>query len=249
MQRLILILIAIVLCGIAGFALIWFGAGRDLQGPSVAFLTHCRDGAFEKAYAEAHPRFREARSLEQLEALWAHWTGRYGPFGEVVRRINVVAAPEGASWEEELRLDLGFLEGHVVGSFFFLTDEDGVPKLAHVSLEPRSRVDVPETDRSRLELKARKLVGWYDEARWLDLYDAFGPSLQMGWTQRRMMAELPALHARLGSVKDIVLLDTSDIEAGVRQRFALTCEHGPAELEVVHAHAEGSWSVVGFDLR
>lgn len=249
MQRLILFLIAVVLFGIAGFALIWFGAGRDLQGPSVAFLTHCRDGAFDEAYAAAHPDFQAARSVAQLEALWRHWESRYGVFGEVVRRIGVYEGEDAGPWSEALRLDLGFQDGHVLGTFYFATDAQGASRLVHVALAPRARVDVPASDRSRLEVKARKLFTWFDEAKWVDLYDALAPSLQMSWTQAAFMDEMPALRERLGAVQHVELATMQDVDGGVRQLFEVTCERGKAAFEVVHTHDDGAWHVAGFAAR
>lgn len=249
MQRLVLLLTAIVLVGIAGFAAVYFGAGRDLQGPAVAFLMHCRDADFEGARAETHPRFQEARSVEQLGALWGHWEESHGGFREVVRRIGVQYPREDQTWAECLTLDVGFKRGNVAGRFYYQDDSQGVRRLVHVALERQRLVDVPATDRSRLEATARKLFGFLDAGAVLPFYDALGADLQMSWQQAKIEADVSAWRARLGALQDVSLASTRDDGARVIQLYEVDFAQGKAAFEVTHRHDEGAWSVVGFRAR
>lgn len=248
MQRLILFLTAIVLFGIAGFALIWFGTGRDLQGPSVAYLVASRDGDFAAAHAGMHPAARARWSPDELERLWDHWGAKYGEFGEVVRRIGVRDAPDGSDWDRMLRLDLGFRKGHVIGRLYF-KDDGGEPKLYHVALEPRAAVAVPAKDRSRLDITSRKLFDHLDKGEVLAFYDALAPVAQMQRDLTELETETQASRETLGPRKHVDL--TSERAEGPRQvqLYALEYERGTQAIEVVHEHAEGAWSVVAFRRR
>ena len=253
MQRLILFLIAVVLFGIAGFALIWFGTGRELQGPTIAFLTNCRDGEYQKAYDAAHPRFREAWSLEDLKRIWKHWRDQHGRFGEVVRRIGVTEVQGGDKDSRlELKLDLGFQDGHVIGRFFFLPDDDGVQKLAHASLTRRPDVDVPLTDRSRLKVTTRKLLELLDAGDAMGFYDALGAQAQWGFTPRALFRDVPKDRERLGAMKDIregAGAEIPNIPVVMHERY-VAYENGDKQyIAFSYSHVGGQWEVSWFERK
>ena len=243
MQRLILFLIAIVLFGIAGFALIWFGAGRDLQGPSVAFLTQCRDSDFAAASQAFHPDYRDRWSPEHTERLWRFWGERYGDFGEVVRRIGAGAWHDSRKGAVYLELDLGFRGGHVVGWFYYVEGDEG-PELAHVSLKPRARVDVSARERSRLEVTARKLFAWLDEGDVLSYYDALHPLAQMRTDIDAVAEREREARETLGALQDATLEKHASTDTSETQHFRLVHERGERVLRVMHRHEDGQWWVV-----
>ncbi len=243
MQRLILFLIAIVLFGIAGFALIWFGAGRDLQGPSVAFLTLARDGDFEGVAARMHPDALPRWDAQGTERLWTWWGKTYGDFGEVVRRIGVSPWEGGGEGAELLTLDLGFRGGHVVGWFYFRQHE-GRSKLVHVALKPRARVDVAATERTRLDVTARKLFDYLDGDDVLAFYDALHPELQMQTDITAVAVREAAVRDTLGARTGVTLVKHASDDATETQHYRLDHERGARALRVVHRHEDGRWWVV-----
>lgn len=243
MHRLGIIFLLVLLFGLAGFALVWFGTGRDLQGPSVAFLTNMRDDALEDAHGALHPDFQARVSEAQLDELWNHWEGRYGDFGEVVRRIGTQAWDDSVEGAQLLRLDLGFRKGHVIGWFYYLPYE-GAPRLAHVSLKPRARVDVSASERSRLEVTSKKLFGYLDAGDGLSFYDAFHPDAQMQVDPDAIVMREKDVREKLGALKSIALVDNTSGHTSEAQRFELTHERGTRSMRVMHRHVEGQWWVV-----
>ncbi len=250
MNKLVLFLTGIVLIGIAGFAMMWFGTGRELQAPAVAYLIQCRDGEYAKAYEAAHPKLREGQSVEQLEALWDLWKSEHGVFGEVLQRLSVRAGTDEDTWSRSITLELGFYKGHILGRFYFLR-VDEQPRLVHVWLTPKPTTEVAESDRSSLEPSARAAIALVDASDFVGLYDALDPDLQMGWTLKALAEQMLALRTEAGAVKSITLTGTDDKEKAhhVSQRFAVEFENAQMELRVTHRHDRGQWSIVGFEAR
>jgi hypothetical protein len=246
MNRLILFLIGIVLVGIAGFMAIWFGTGRELQAPSVAFLMNCKDRKFQAVYDSAHPAFRESRSVDQLEDLWEHWEKKHGVFGEVLRRLGVHKAPAGSAWEQMLSLELGFFKGHILGRFYFKIDAE-IPKLVHVWLATKPTVEMDPADRSSLEPSARALFSHLGASDFAALYDGFDPELQMRLTPKRLHDQMEALIATAGPLGEVTLTSkTAQGDLRVVQLWKLAFDKQPFNFEVTHEHSRGQWSVVEF---
>ena len=244
MRLLLLIFLATIVFGIVGFALIWFGEGRDLQGPSVAFLTRMRDSALEDAHGAMHPDFQARVSEAQLDELWRYWGTKYGDFGEVVRRVGVSRWHDSVESAELLKLDLGFRHGHVIGWFFY-GEHEGTPKLHHVSLKPRARVDVAATERARLQVTAKRLFGYLDAGEGLAFYDALHPMAQMRVDPDAIVMREAKVREALGALESVTLLDNvGSTDLTEKQRFELTYERGTRVMSVMHRHEQGQWWVV-----
>ncbi|MDA1195357.1 MAG: hypothetical protein O2894_09245 [Planctomycetota bacterium] len=250
MNRVVMILIAVVLVGAAGVVTMWFGAGRDMQAPAVAFLMECKEGRFADVHARAHPGFREDRSVEQLAALWQHWEHEYGVFGEVIQRMGIGVAPDGeTAWSRQLTLDLGFYKGHVLGRFFFM-DVEGEPQLRHVWLEHKPTVQVEADERDALEPAARALFAQLGEGNLVGLYSSLAPALQLLWSQARLESELSTLREGAGALGVVTLTRTVEEASNrVAQYYDVAFANGPLEFKVTHEHDRGQWWVIGFKAR
>ena len=249
MNKLVIFLIGIVLVGVAGFALLWFGVGRELQPLAAGVLVDCRDGRFEDIYDRAHPRFREGRTLEQFKAYWAEVEKRNGVFREILRRVGVASHADAGGTRKGLTLEVGFQKGAATARFEFLA-ADPDPLMLHFAIQADTPDRVEHDDRSGLEAQVRAVMVHYNEGDFTAFYTDLAPELQMAWTQKKLIAQLGELRAnKAGAFVDLEITETKE---GVHDAVIQVCkarfEKGAATLTVTHRYGAGRWDIVGFEI-
>ena len=249
MNRLILLLIGLVLVGIAGFALVWFGVGRELHGPSTKVLSDLHLGKYADVHAAAHESFRKARSVEDLQAYWTWWTNELGAFYEVVGRRGVSTHSGTKGSFKGLTLELGFMKAKAIGTFRFDTSGDA-PILTHFRIGKLDEGLGKKDDRSGLEGFTRELFDRYDAEDWAGLYARIGFDLQQAWPLGVIQRQMPAIRSAMGKVQGLRLTKTEDgaHDDVVVQHYEVAFENGAGEAKVSHKH-DGRWEIVGFVIK
>ena len=177
MNRLILFLIGIVLIGIAGFALVWFGVGRELQPGAVRALMNLRDTKAEVLLEESHESLRTRWSAEDLNAYWAWWTERLGDFFEITARRGVSSSTNNGEVRKGITLEVGFMKRKALVRYEFLALEKG-PILMHLRIAELDEGTGAEDDRDELVERVRALLAYYDASDWVGLYASQSFELQ-----------------------------------------------------------------------
>ena len=246
MNRLILFLIGIVLVGIAGFALVWFGVGRELQPVAARTLVELRDGKEQAVYERAAEAFRAGQDVGDLGAYWAWWREKLGTFVEILARRSVGARAQGAETHKTMTLELGFMKGKARMEFEFL-DAEPEPLLVHLRISTLDEGLGAKEDREQLVGRVRDLFKRYDEEDWIGFYAGLSFDLQRTWRPRMIAAQMPAKFAAQGKVEDLRLVKSEDGPAGVVvQHFDVDYERATGTAEVSQRFDDGRWSIVGF---
>lgn len=246
MNKLILFLIGIVLLGIAGFALLWFTVGGQVEAQAGKLLVDLRDGKFAEVHDAAHPAFQEAWTPALLEAWWKHWEGELGGFGVINRRRRVAASTGTHGSRKSVVLDLAFVKERAFGEFLYIEGEPE-PKLRHLSLWLPT--EQSQTDRSGFEATVDKLFQRWDANDIVGLYAQLAPALQMEWPLRKMDGELPALRKAFGKRKALRLVSAEDGEhETVKQTWEVDFENTEGSARVIHQWLDdhARWAVSGF---
>lgn len=250
MNKIVLILIAIVLVGIAGFATLWFGVGSDLQERAEAILGEWRDGRVDEIYRDATSEFRQGRTPEQFRAYLDYWKTRRGAFVAVERRTKVsVSSREGDKDSRGVTLEVRFERGLAYVRFVFRPGD--VLALLQMALrEPDKPVD--KADAGVLEAMAHSLFMLYSEKNYIGLYDGLSPELQLAWPPARIETELDALHVMGGRISEEFTQRSLEEEDKGELRtlvYAVDFERGPGQAKIGFQWDDDHWRVVEFRLR
>ncbi len=250
MNRLILFLIGIVLVGVAGFALIWFGVGRELNKPTIKILMDLRDGKHADVHQGAHASFRERQSVEELGAYWAWWAKELGTFVEVTKRMGVSMHTSDAGSFRGITMEVGFMKGKARAKFRYETSGDD-PLLTHFRISMLEENAGEKEDRVPLEGITRRLFDRYDASDWTGLYAGLGFQLQQAWPLTKVNAQMPPLRAQRGQVKKLRLTKTDDDpdDDVVVQHYDAEFEHGKGSVKVSFQYDNKRWHVVTFVIK
>lgn len=252
MNRIILFLIGIVLVGIAGFALVWFGVGRELQPVTAKFLVDMRDGKYRAVHETVHEELRARQSVQELAAYWEWWREEMGAFVEILRRRGVSTSTANGETRKGMTLDLGFMKGKARAHFEFLSAEPD-PLLTHFRIYKLDEGAGAESDREQLVARVKTLFAFYDAKDWTGLYAALSSDLQKAWPQAKIAEQMPQRRDAFGAVKDLRLVRTEDGPEGVViQHFEVDYEKAKGTAKVSQHFDDDRWHVVGFvlgDLR
>lgn len=252
MNRLTLFLIGIVLFGVAGFALIWFGVGRELNQPTYKTLMDLRDGKQAEVHERAHASLKGRQSPDDLAAYWAWWTGEMGAFVEVLARrgISVTETDEGSF--KGITFELGFMKGKMRGTFRYETSAEE-PRLAHFRFAKLNENAGREDDRDILQVITRGLFDRYDASDWVGLYAALGFDLQQAWPLAKVEEQMPRIFEQFGKVKQggLTLTKTEDgpHQDAVVQHYDIEFEKGKSAAKVSFKYDDKSWHLVGFVIK
>jgi hypothetical protein len=247
MNRIVLLLVAVVLMGIAAFAVLWMGVDAKQRGPADQILTDWRAGRLPDVYKRASAGFRERQSAAEFQTYMNYWAGELGAFESVTRRLPLVskAGPQGL--HEKTTLEVAFAKGPATVLFFFDAGEP-TPRLEHLCIR-KVEPGAPQTDRSGLEPTSRALMGYYDRSEFAALYAGLSVELQWQWTLANVQAQLTRLRGILGAVKEMKLRDTQEAHGDlVIQYFAIDFEKTGGTAKVSYGWRGGRWQVIGFVL-
>ncbi len=246
MNRVILFLIGIVLVGIAGFAVVWFGVGRELQAPAAKTLVDLRDGKAAEVHAAADASFRERWTVDDLSSYWTWWENELGRFVEILARRDVSTSTKGSETVKTLTLELGFMKRKARAKFEFVSRESG-PLLTHMRIYELDEGAGTKDDRGQLVARTRALLRRYDASDWVGLYAAMRFEQQKSWPLSTIREQMSVRRNAQGAVKDVQLANTEEEDNGVvRQHFDVTYEKSAGKLEAVYQFRDGRWHVAGF---
>jgi len=269
MHRLVLLLIGIVLVGIAGFALVWFGEGRELQPLVAGTLVDLRDGKEAEVLARGDPAFREGRSAEDLAAYWAWWKQEMGTFVEILGRRAVSTSTSTVDGTrvttKRMTLELGFMKGKVMASFAF-RDAEPDPLLTHWRLYLPSSSSFSVADDSVPAALVRTLLTRYDAEDWTGIYVGLSFRGQEASPPRVVRETLRVQRERLGRVITVDALPvdaagtrgTSANGTGAKKaeaddvlvlHHAIQFERGLGTWTTTLRYDDGRWHVDAFVLR
>lgn len=246
MNRLVLFLIGIVLVGIAGFALVWFGVGRELGPATAGILVDLRDGKYRAVHERAHESFRERVSVADLTAYWEWWREEMGTFVEILSRRGVSTSSQDGEVHKGITVEAGFMKGRALVRFEFLTLKEG-PALAHFRLARLDEGRGSADDRDELVARVRRLFDLYDKQDWTALYAALSFDLQKAWPQKIIAKQMPMRRKAYGKVTDLRLVKTEEgPDEIVEQYFDVDYEKASGKAKVTQQFDDGRWHVVGF---
>ncbi len=260
MNRLILFMIGIVLVGIAGFALVWFGVGRELQPGAVRTLINLRDGKAAVVLEEAHASFRQRWSAEDLTAYWDWWGNEWGAFFEILARRGVSTSTRDGETRKGLTLEVGFMKRKARVQYEFLALEEG-PILTHFRLYELDEGIGREADRDELTERVRTLMARYDASDWVGLYAAQSFELQKAQPLGKLRTEMTRLRAVTGPVKALRLANSetgpqkttpqkaNPPKNSVTQTFDVDFEKTQGRVMVSQQFEDGRWHITGFALE
>jgi hypothetical protein len=249
MSRLILFLTGIVLVGIAGFALVWFGVGRELQPGAARVLLNLRDGKAQVVCDEAHPSLRARWSAADLTAYWDWWGSELGGFFEILARRGVSTSTQDGETRKGLTLELGFMKRKARMRFEFITLEEG-PVLTHIRLYELDEGRGAEADRDELIERVRALMGRYDASDWVGLYAALSFDLQKTWPLGKLREALSTRRAATGPVKTLSLAGSeAGDEKAVTQTYEIEYEKARGTAKVTQQFDDDRWHITGFVLE
>ncbi len=256
MHRLVLLLIGIVLVGIAGFALVWFGEGRELQPLVARTLVNLRDGEGAGVLARADPSFRKGRTPADLAAYWAWWTKEMGTFVEILGRRELTSATrmlEGAPVAvKRMTVELGFMKGKVMATFEFREAEPD-PLLTHVRFfKPgEGLVAIEDDDKAVSNALLDAVIARYDAADWVGLYALLSFRGQTTSTPAAVREKFAGWRARFGRVTSLSpsLHDDLHVEGRLRDdrdvtvERVVTLERHTGSVVLSLRRADGRWHV------
>ena len=129
MNRLIMFLTAIVLFGIAGFAVIWINAAPSPEKTADVILTDLSAGRYRPVWDAATPAYRARMPFERFRAVMADFSLALGAYREIAESRP---GPD-VEGEVALVLDVVYENGHADCDIVFL-DVDGTPTLQSLHL-------------------------------------------------------------------------------------------------------------------
>lgn len=251
MNKVVLILIAVVLVAIAGFATLWFGVGSRLQETAEGILADWNAGREAAIYEAASDELRAGRTLEQFKAYLDYWKTRRGAYQAVEERQGVsfsMGTSKGDS--KTIKLGLRFERGTADARFVFRPAGDAL-QLLHFSLHEPPK-PVAKDDTSGFEATAHALFMRYNEKDMVGLYAALSPELQMAWPPATIEEQVGTLHARGGKIDENFTQREMKAEDDGERRIVLydiTFERTPGTAKLGFQWADGHWHVVEFRLK
>ncbi len=249
-NKIVLFLIAVVLIGIAGFALLWFGVGGESQKAAEAILADWQQGRVDAIYRGADESFRAGNSPDRFKAYLEYWRARRGAFEAVKRRTNAGISKDDGEMRKRVSLLLQFARGEAEGHFEF-KERDGALALVHVSFnEIPAAVD--KADNGVLDAAAHALFMLYNEKNITGLYAALSGPLQQKWRPADVETQLLSLHHKAGRIdENFKQRELKEEDKGDRRIlvYDIAFEKAPGEAVVGFQWDDDHWKIVEFRLR
>ncbi|MHC5011968.1 MAG: hypothetical protein ACYTG6_13660 [Planctomycetota bacterium] len=248
MKKALLIILAVVVLGIAGFCALIVSTGKELRPLAEKILVDCREGRVEDVYGNASEAFRQEETLERFAAYIASRRRTLGPFQRIVKTVGAgKSTSTGQGTRGNVNLELAYERANTRGEFTFVK-EDGEWKLLGLKIFLPEDL-TSEGDRGLLEPLSRELLDLFEQEKYVALYERFPPELKAEWPAEKFEADMRGFRARAGGVRDATLESIRDFEGiYVAVTFRVNFERAPGQYWLKFLWQGEEWTVFGFSL-
>ena len=248
MRKVLMILGALCVVGIAIVVVTCYVATSKLGPYAEKFLAQCRDGKYEEAYANASKAFRDGTSLEAFRQYMEGRKRILGAFRRIAKTTGGgIATSTSSGTVGSVSAELEYEKGKAAGEFEFL-DEGGSWRLLHVKITFDDALQ-PPPDRAALEPLSRDLLRLYQESAFVTLYQRFSRPLQDAWKSETYEPQIRDLRLKTGQVEEARLRETKKDGEKIRVIFDVAFEKGRGEAAFAWVWVDSTWYLAGFDIH